>query len=213
MGIVFFGAPGSGKGTQADMLAAGIGFKKVSLGDILREEAKTGSQLGREVKQYMDKGELAPDSIVSRVIEANLNCNNFILDGYPRNRSQAEELEKILQRKNFSMDLFIYLEISQKTAVNRLSKRRVCQDCRSNYHLDNMPPQEEGVCDHCRAGLFQRDDDYPEVIKKRWGIFLENSREIFQYYKDKGVFAAINGEKEKEEILRELKQRLKSLKA
>jgi adenylate kinase len=212
MRLILFGAPGSGKGTQADMLASQFNLEKISLGDILRKEVGKGSSLGVEVKQYMDKGELVADDTVRGVIAANLTDDNFILDGYPRNRKQAETLEGILEEKNCSIDAFIYLDVSQATIVDRLSKRRVCPKCGTIYHLDSMPPKEDNLCDQCGAGLGQRDDDNPETIKKRWNVFLENSKEIFDFYKQKGLFVSVDGGKPKEEVLEEIRDKLQNKK-
>lgn len=182
MKIILFGAPGSGKGTQADMIVKEFNLEKISLGDILREEVKKGSGLGEEVKQYMDKGELVPDGTVKDVIAANLAEDNFILDGYPRNGQQARTLDGILKKRNSSIDAFIYLDVSRETIVERLAKRK-------------------------------RDDDNPDAIKKRWDLFLANSKEIFDFYKEKGVFISVDGDKAKEKVLEQIKEKLKDRKA
>ncbi|MCF7873269.1 MAG: adenylate kinase [Candidatus Omnitrophica bacterium] len=210
MKIILFGAPGSGKGTQADMLAKEFDLEKISLGDILRQEVKKESDLGREVKQYMDKGELVPDSTVKDVIDANLAEDNFILDGYPRNGQQAQTLNDILKKRDSSIDAFIYLDVSQETIVDRLSKRRVCKKCGANYHLNTMPPKEDNICDQCSAELVQRDDDTPEVIKKRWNVFLANSKEVFDFYKKKNVFISVDGDQDKEKVFEQVKEKLEA---
>ncbi|MCF7887011.1 MAG: adenylate kinase [Candidatus Omnitrophica bacterium] len=210
MRLILFGAPGSGKGTQADILAKDFDLRKISLGDILRQEVKKGSDLGARVKQYMDKGELVPDDTVKEVIDANLIDGSFILDGYPRNRKQAETLDGILREKNRSIDAFIYLDVSRDTIVDRLSKRRVCKKCGVNYHLDTMPPEKDNICDSCGSELVQRDDDKPDVIKKRWDVFLENSKGIFDFYKQEGVFISVDGDKKKEEVFEQVKEKLKN---
>lgn len=213
MRLILFGAPGSGKGTQADMLAEEFNLEKISLGDILREEVKKGSGLGEEVKRYMDRGELVPNHTVKNVIDANLAKDNFILDGYPRNGQQAKTLDDILKKRDSSLDAFIYLDVSRDTIVDRLSKRRVCKNCGANYHLDAMPPKRDNICDRCEAKLVQRDDDTPEVIKKRWDVFLANSKEVFDFYKQKGVFISVDGDKDKEKVFDQVKEKLKDRKA
>ncbi|MCF7916396.1 MAG: adenylate kinase [Candidatus Omnitrophica bacterium] len=213
MRIIIFGAPGSGKGTQAEMLAKEFSLEKISLGDILREEVKKDTDLGKEVKQYMDKGELVPDQTVKNVIDANLAKDNFILDGYPRNGQQARTLDDILEKRDSSIDAFIYLEVSRDTIVDRLSKRRVCKNCGANYHLDTMPPEKDNICDRCEAKLVQRDDDNPEVIKKRWDVFLANSKGVFDFYKEKGVFISVDGDKDKEKVFDQVKEKLNDRKA
>lgn len=211
MRLILFGAPGSGKGTQAEILAEEFNLRKISLGDILREEVKKNSELGVKVKQYMDRGDLVPDTIVNQVISQNIDGSSFILDGYPRNRGQAETLDNILTEKNISLDAFIYLEVSQATIVERLSKRRVCKKCRVNYHLETMPPKKEEICDLCGSSLIQRDDDNPEVIRKRWDVFLKNSQAVFDFYRDKEIFLPVDGNKNKEEVLEEVKDKLKNI--
>ncbi len=212
MRLVFFGAPGSGKGTQADILAEDLKLRVISLGDILREEVKKDSELGRKVKQFMGKGDLVPDAVVEEVISQNLDKDNFILDGYPRNKRQAQTLETILSKKNSSLDAFIYLDVSRDIVVDRLSKRRVCRSCRANYHLETMPSQRADICDHCGSDLIQRDDDNPEVIGKRWSVFLENSKGVFDFYKNKGIFLSIDGDNKKEKVLAEIKNKLQDKK-
>ncbi len=209
MRFILFGAPGSGKGTQADMLAREFNLNKVSLGDILRDEVKTNSGLGLKVKQYMDKGDLVPDSIVEQVIIQRLDGCGFILDGYPRNRNQAETLDNILIKKDTSLDAFIYLDVSQEVIVDRLSQRRVCAKCRANYHLVSAPSKKHNICDSCGADLIQRRDDKPEVIKKRWHLFVEKSRDVFDFYKNKGIFLSVDGNKNKEEVFKQIKEKIK----
>ena len=149
MNIILFGAPGSGKGTQAVVLSERLNIRRISLGDILRQEVKQDSDVGKRVKEYMAKGLLVPDELVAEVIENHIGAEGFILDGYPRNLAQAEELDQILKKQGLSIDLFVYLEANQQTIVERLTKRIVCKSCGANYHLRNMPPKKEGICDSC----------------------------------------------------------------
>jgi len=185
MNLILFGAPGSGKGTQAQVLSEKLHLEKISLGDIFREEVKNNSSLGKEVKQYMEKGLLVPDDLVSRIIEVHVNNKNFILDGYPRNINQVKTLEEILKRKNQAIDWFIYLEVDDKTIIERLSQRRICKKCGANYHLKNMPPHKSNICDKCGSELIQRKDDFPDVIKKRCEVFLKETKGILKYYKER----------------------------
>ncbi|MFH1505195.1 MAG: adenylate kinase [Candidatus Omnitrophota bacterium] len=208
MKIILFGSPGSGKGTQAVMLSKYFNLKKISLGDILREEVKKNSELGQEVKNYMEKGLLVPDEVVLRVVEENINFERFILDGYPRNLSQAKKLDEILEKNNNSFDSFIYLDVGQQTIIGRLSKRRICKSCGANYHLENLRSREEGICDNCGAELVQRADDDPEVIKKRWEVFSDQSRKILDFYQNKGKLIKVDGNGDKEEIFERIKYKL-----
>lgn len=209
MKIILFGSPGSGKGTQAAMLAEYLNIKRVSLGDILREEVEKDSQLGRKVKSYMEGGLLVPDNLVSRVIEENINIPGFILEGYPRNLEQAKRLEDILKKSNADVDFFIYLDIDQKIIIDRLDKRRICRSCGANYHLENMSSEKEGICDSCGGELIQRKDDNPEVIKKRWEVFSNESKSILDFYQLKGKLVNIDGRGNKLEIFERVKKILR----
>lgn len=212
MKLILFGAPGSGKGTQSDVLAQDLNLSKISLGDILRQEVKKGSVLGLKVKGFMDQGDLVPDGIVEEVIEANLNQEDFILDGYPRNRNQAQTLETILGKKNTQIDVFIYLDVSQEIIIQRLSQRRVCRDCNANYHLIFSPSKKSSVCDDCGSDLIQRGDDHQDVIKKRWQVFMDKSQAVLDFYRDKGIFLSVDGNKSRENVLRQIKEELQKRK-
>ncbi len=207
MKAIIFGSPGSGKGTQAVILSEYLKIKKISLGDILREEVKKGSELGKEVKNFVEKGILVSDELVSRVIEENIKIDSFLLDGYPRNLKQAQHLEKTLAKNNKKLDYLIYLNIDEKTVEERLSQRRVCKLCGANFHLINMPPKEKGVCDKCKGDLIQRKDDTPEVIKRRWEIFSNESEKILEFYKDKIEIVRVNASEDKDIIFNNIKER------
>ena len=208
MRVILFGSPGSGKGTQATLLADFLGVKKISLGDILRGEVKKNSSLGQEVKSYMERGALVPDELVSRVIEENVDSSGFLLDGYPRNLDQAKRLEEILTRKNSDIDKVVYLDIDQQTIVDRLSKRRVCKSCGTNYHLVSLPSKKEGICDKCEGQLTQRKDDDPQVIKKRWSVFTDEANKILEFYQDKSMLVKVDGRGDIKEIFERIKQEL-----
>lgn len=208
MKLILFGSPGSGKGTQAVMLGEYLGVKRISLGDILREEVKKNTSLGKEVKQYMEKGLLVPDELVSRVIEEHVDDSGFVLDGYPRNLPQAKRLEQILAKKKSDIDICIYLDIDEQTIINRLSKRRICKNCGFNYHLQTMPPKVADRCDHCQGELIQRRDDTLEVIKKRWQVFFEENRRILDFYRKKGKLVTVDGHGNKEAVFEKIKATL-----
>ncbi|MDD5583567.1 MAG: adenylate kinase [Candidatus Omnitrophica bacterium] len=209
MRIILFGAPGSGKGTQAVVMSEYYKAKKVSLGDILREEVKKNSELGAQVKSYMEKGLLVPDELVSRVIEENIDGGSFILDGYPRNAAQAAVLDSIMKRKKIDYDAFIYLDVNEATLINRLSKRLVCKRCGANYHLINMPPKTNGICDKCSGELIQRKDDTPEVIKKRLEVFVKESKSILDFYQKQGKLIKVDASNERDEVFSRIKKILK----
>lgn len=169
------------------------GLRKISLGDILREEVKKGTPLAGQLKSYMEKGLLVPDEVVAKVIEASLDERDFLLDGYPRNLNQAKTLDEIFQRKKIEIDRVIYLEVSADCVVARLSKRLVCKLCGANYHLINMPPKAAGICDACGGALYQRKDDVPEVIRKRLEVFDSESRKVLDFYDKKGKLLTVDG--------------------
>jgi len=208
MKAIIFGSPGSGKGTQAVILSEYLKLKKISLGDILREEVKKESDLGKEVKSFVEKGILVSDELVSRVIEENIKIDNFLLDGYPRNLKQAQHLEKTLEKNDKKLDFLIYLDIDEKAVEDRLSQRRVCKLCGANFHLENMPSKEEGVCDICDGELIQRKDDTPEVIKKRWEIFSNESKAILEFYTGKLKIIKVNANEDKDSIFSDIKEQL-----
>jgi len=208
MRVILFGSPGSGKGTQAMLLADFLGVRKISLGDILRGEVKKNSSLGQEVKSYMERGTLVPDELVSRVIEENVDSSGFLLDGYPRNLDQARRLEEILTRKNSDVDRVVYLDIDEQTIVDRLSKRRVCKSCGANYHLVSLPSKQEGICDKCGSQLTQREDDDPQVIKRRWSVFTDEVNKILEFYQDKNKLVKIDGRGDIKKIFERIKQEL-----
>jgi len=208
MRVILFGSPGSGKGTQAMLLADFLGVRKISLGDILREEVKKKSNLGQEVKSYMERGALVSDALVSRVVEESVNNSGFLLDGYPRNLDQAKKLEEILTRKNSNIDRVIYLDIDEQTIVDRLSKRRICKSCGTNYHLISSPSRKEGICDKCQGQLTQRKDDDPQVIKKRWSVFIDQANKILEFYQDQNKLIKVDGRGDIKEIFERIKQEL-----
>ena len=208
MNIILFGSPGSGKGTQALLLADFLGIRKISLGDILREEIKKGSNLGEEVRSYMERGALVSDELVSRVVEENVGKRGFLLDGYPRNLNQAEKLDEILNKNNSDIDSVIYLDIDEQTIVDRLSKRRICKSCGANYSLTNKPAKNEGICDRCGSELTQRSDDDPEVIKSRWQVFSQEADKILNFYQKKNKLVKVDGRGEIREVFERIKKEL-----
>jgi len=204
MKMVLFGAPGSGKGTQAKELSEHYNINKISLGDILREEVKKNSPLGNTVKGYMERGVLVPDDVVAKVIEENIGGESFILDGYPRNLNQAMYLDNILSKKNTALDVALYLDVDSQTIIKRLQMRRVCPKCGANYHLINMPPKKEGICDLCGVELVQRRDDNPQVIKERINVFLKESKPLLDFYRDKNILMNIDARNDKDKVLNEI---------
>jgi len=209
MNIILFGAPGSGKGTQAKRMEKDFNLKQISLGDILREQVKNKTELGQEVEGYMKQGALVPDDVVGRVIKQAIKVDGFILDGYPRNENQAHVLDQILEEAKKEIKAFVYLDSNEETIVDRLSKRRICKACGANYHTENLPPKVQGICDNCQGQLSQRADDNPETIKKRWQVFLAENRKLLDFYDKKGILVRIDGTKSIDEVYSEIKTQLK----
>lgn len=211
MKLVLLGAPGSGKGVQSVMLSERFGVRRVCLGDILREEVKKDTSLGREIKQYMDKGLLVPDEVVSSVVKENLGDGGFILDGYPRTLSQAEKLDEILKEKGICLDAAIYLDVDENTVVRRLTARRVCKECGKIYNLQTMPPKKEGICDECGGKLIVRSDDREEVVRKRWKVFMESNAPILAFYQQRKKLIKVNAEGDKKVVFSRIEKELEFL--
>jgi adenylate kinase len=210
MRLVLLGPPGAGKGTQAEVLSAEYKLPHISTGDILREEVREKSDVGIEAKSYMDKGGLVPDSIVTKIVVKRLGrpdaTNGFILDGYPRTKTQSISLSSALDENGISIDRVLYFKTSVPTVIARLSGRRVCDNCKAIYHTKNNPPSKEGICDRCGGGLKQRRDDNEETVKKRLKVYEETASDLLGYYKEKGLLMEISGDLEVDKLFRSLKE-------
>jgi adenylate kinase len=210
---IIFGAPGSGKGTYASRLQSKLGVNVIAMGDIFREIMKGDTDLGKEVKGYVEKGLLGPDSLTIRVLKQHMakikNKKGFLFDGYPRTIEQAKALETIAK-----IDLIIQLVVPDWIIIERLSTRRICRNCGEVYNIRFLKPKKDMICDKCGGPLYQRPDDTPEVIKKRIEVYEQQTQPILQYYKVKGVpFTEVKCEKLEtppevmvEEILKGLKK-------
>lgn len=204
MKIILLGAPGAGKGTQAEKISDKYSIPQISTGNIIREALKSGSELGEKTKYYMDNGLLVPDEIVIDIIKERLaqpDCENgYILDGFPRTIAQAEALDKL----GIEIDHVIDLIVKDEEIVERLSGRRVCADCGSSYHITNKKPVVEGVCDKCAGTLILRKDDNAETVKERLRVYHEQTEPLEAFYKEKGLLREIQGstvEKTTEDVL------------
>lgn len=197
MRLVLLGAPGAGKGTQAKKLIEKYGIPQISTGDLLRAAVSAGTQLGKEAKSYMDKGELVPDRVVLGMVEERLrqeDCKKgYILDGFPRNVAQAEALDKMLSTLNMSLDAALSVDVPFDDLMKRLTGRRTCKSCGQMYNVYFNPPEKEGVCDKCGGELFQRDDDKEETIKKRLEVYNSQTSPLIEYYSKKGILKSVNG--------------------
>jgi len=208
MRIVLLGPPGAGKGTQAKQLAKALGLPHISTGDILRQNVTEATDLGKEAKDYMNKGLLVPDELVTkmlsdRFVKPDVN-GGFILDGYPRNINQAKVLDGILSGMKMKIDLVFDLDCSEPVIIQRLSGRLVCRKCGANFHKNNMPPKKEGVCDNCAGELYQRPDDNVETIKKRLLVYKDEVAGLIKYYQDQGLIQKIKADGQAEIVLKEM---------
>ena len=205
MNIVLLGPPGAGKGTQAKVLAKKLNVPHISTGDLLRQNVAAGSELGAKAKDYMNKGLLVPDALVTQMLgerfkQAELKTG-FILDGYPRNLNQAKELDVLLATLSMRIDKAIDLVSSEAVIIQRLSGRLVCRTCGSLFHKTNMPPTKEGVCDACGGELYQRTDDKEETIRNRLVVYREEVAALLKYYKEKGLLVSVNADGEASLVL------------
>ena len=197
MKIVMLGAPGAGKGTQAKMIADQYSIPHISTGDIFRANIKEGTELGKEAKSYMDKGQLVPDELTVKILldrVAKEDCKNgYVLDGFPRTIPQAEVLEDALTKLNDKIDYAINVEVPDENIVRRMSGRRACLSCGATYHIVHIPPKAEGVCDRCGKDLVLRDDDKEETVQKRLNIYHEQTQPLIDFYEKKGVLKEVDG--------------------
>jgi adenylate kinase len=196
-GIVLLGPPGAGKGTQAALLAARLRLKHISTGEILREEVQRGTELGEAARDYMDRGELVPDDLIIEMLRGRLD-GNFLLDGFPRTTRQAEALERIA-----AIDRVLSICLSEEETVRRLAARRVCAECGQNYNLASNPPRVAGVCDACGGRLIQRDDDTPEVIRRRYRVYEAETAPLHEFYRQRGLLVEVEGADAIEEVFQE----------
>lgn len=197
MKIIMLGAPGAGKGTQAKMIADKYQIPHISTGDIFRANIKNGTELGREAKTYMDRGELVPDELTVRILldrVAQADCEKgYVLDGFPRTIPQAEVLDQELTKRNEKIDFAINVEVPDENIVRRMSGRRACTSCGATYHLVHIPPKKEGLCDKCGNGLVLRDDDKEETVKNRLNVYHDQTQPLIEYYSGKGVLQSVDG--------------------
>ncbi|MEO0275349.1 MAG: adenylate kinase [candidate division WOR-3 bacterium] len=203
-GFVFIGPPGSGKGTQARKLAEFLNYSFISTGDILREEVKKNTKIGKFAKEYMEKGLLVPDDLMLKIIKKNLKKGiRFILDGFPRTIEQAKGLDEILKKKSLKIEKVFYLNVDEDEIIKRLSSRRVCPLCKRIYNLLIEKPKNNEICDVCNVKLIIRDDDKEDVIKKRIEVYKKDTEKLIEYYKNKII--EIDGKGRPEEIFDRIK--------
>jgi len=203
--MILLGPPGAGKGTQAKTLAQKLKLPHISTGDLLRHNVSESTALGKLAGDFMNKGALVPDELVTQMLSERVSQpdikKGFILDGYPRNINQAKALDDILKERNTAIDLVIYLDTSEPVIIQRLSGRLVCSVCGANFHTKNMPPKVNMACDNCGGKLYQRSDDKDETIKKRIQVYLEESSLLIQYYNDKHKLYRLLADEDKDIVL------------
>ena len=194
MKLILLGAPGAGKGTQAEILSAKLGIPTISTGNILRAAVKEGTPIGLEAKRYMDAGQLVPDSVIIGIVAQRLEqpdcAGGFILDGVPRTIGQAEALDAA----GVTFDHVLSIEISDEEIEERMEGRRVCQSCGAPYHVKAKPPKREGVCDSCGGALIQRDDDKPETVRRRLEVYHQETEPLKDYYQAKGILIPVDNQ-------------------
>lgn len=197
MKIIMLGAPGAGKGTQAKMIAEKYSIPHVSTGDIFRANIKNGTDLGKEAKSYMDKGELVPDELTVRILldrVAQEDCKNgYVLDGFPRTIPQAEVLQSELNKQGTDVDFAINVDVPDENIIKRMSGRRACVTCGATYHIEHVPPKTEGICDKCGSELILRDDDKEETVKNRLSVYHDQTQPLIDFYSAKGVLKNVDG--------------------
>ena len=192
MNYIFLGQPGVGKGTYASRVIEKLGILQISTGDLLRGAVKQGTETGIKAREYMDSGELVPDDIVITLLKERISQDDcgqgFILDGFPRTIKQAEALDD----QGIKIDAVINLIAPKEIIIQRLSGRRVCRKCGAIFHLKNIPPKVNGICDRCRGELYQRDDDKPAAISERLDVYVRKTAPLIDYYKEKGILRKID---------------------
>ncbi len=210
MNIVLLGAPGAGKGTQAELLSEHLQIPHVASGDLFREALKGDTRLGREAKAYIDRGELVPDSVTIAMVRERLAASDsergVILDGFPRTVEQAEALDQILAERGQRLDLVIFIQVRPEVLLERLSGRWICRDCQGVYHTLSNPPATTGVCDACGGRLYQRPDDRPETQGRRIEVYLKQTAPLIGYYRERGLLVEVNGEADISRVQQELQQ-------
>ena len=195
--IVLLGPPGSGKGTVAEKLrGTNGGYVHFATGDMLREEVSNGSDVGQEAEGYMKRGELVPDGLIIRIVEKRLEAGDpeaaYLFDGFPRTVIQADLLDQSLTQRGSSIDYVFYLATPREVILQRLTGRRVCKDCGASFHIINIPPTVEGVCDACGGELYQRKDDNEATIANRLDVYNRQTESLISRYKEKGLLVSLD---------------------
>ncbi len=204
MFLVFLGAPGAGKGTQAAVVSRKFGLAHIASGDLFRQSVEKGTELGKSVKAYMDKGALVPDEVTIELVSERLNepdCKlGCVFDGFPRTIEQAEALDKMLVGRGWAIDKAIYIEVPEEELLRRLGGRWICRKCQTPYHEVTSPPKTRGKCDKCGGELYQRSDDTEETVKERLKVYFAQTAPVLDYYRKEGNLVTIDGKLGIEEV-------------
>lgn len=200
--IILLGAPGAGKGTQAEKICEHLNIPTISTGNIIREALKSGTEMGKKAQSYLDEGKLVPDDVVIGIVRDRLaqgDCKNgFVLDGFPRTIPQAEALDQM----GVVIDKVIDLQVTDEDVIQRMSGRRICEKCGASYHVQYNKPRVEGVCDKCAGTLIQRKDDHPDTVKERLKVYHKQTEPLEEYYQKKGKLAVVKGQEDVQDTTR-----------
>ncbi|MDO4393878.1 MAG: adenylate kinase [Bacillota bacterium] len=212
MNMILLGPPGAGKGTQAVRIVEKYNVPHISTGDIFRANIKAGTELGKRAQEYMNRGELVPDELVVEIATDRLaadDCKDgFLLDGFPRTVFQAEKLDEFLASKGRKVEHVLNIEVGRDDLMARLTGRRVCKSCGASFHVVNIPPKKEGICDNCGAELIQRADDNEETASNRIEVYNKETKPLIDYYENAGNIVNIDGAKDAEEVFTVIANRL-----
>jgi adenylate kinase len=207
MNLILVGAPGSGKGTQAQRLVDQFGIPQISTGDMLRAAVRAGTSLGVEAGKLMDAGKLVPDDVIIGLIEERLKAEDtkkgFVMDGFPRTVAQAQALDRMLDRSGTRLDRVVVIDVPDELIVERITGRRSCKSCGAVYHVKFSPPKREGICDRCGSDqLFQRDDDTESAVRVRLKAFADQTAAVIPHYQQQGLVARVDGARSPDEVYR-----------
>ncbi len=213
MNLVIMGPPGSGKGTQCEVLVQELGVTHISTGDMFRANIKGGTTLGEKAQRYMDAGKLVPDEIVVEMVKDRLShadcARGFLLDGFPRSLPQAQALDQTLQKLGVQLDAVINIAVPENKLLERLTGRRVCRACGASFHMIFNKPKVEGRCDLCGGELYQRSDDTAETVKQRLDVYNQQTEPLIAFYRERDLLIEVNGDQEINAVARDILNRLK----
>ena len=208
MKLIMLGAPGAGKGTQAEKIAEKYQIPHISTGDIFRANIKAGTELGMKAKSFMDQGQLVPDEVTIGMlldrISQDDSKNGYVLDGFPRTIPQAESLTAALKERGENIDYAVNVDVPDENIVNRMSGRRACVGCGATYHVVYNAPKTENICDTCGEKLILRDDDKPETVQNRLHVYHDQTQPLIDYYKNEGVLVEVDGTQDLEKVFQDI---------